>query len=84
MEYKHKKDKVYEKNPSENEVYRHITPLFSALNSSGEGSSVLSACERPCVCICVCRHGKASSLDFEKQGDLEKSIGILFKKALVA
>ena len=84
MKYIPKEDKVYGKKSSENEFYEHIIPLFSALNSSGEGSNVPSACERPCVCVCVCRHGKASSLDFEKQGDLEKSTEILFKKALAA
>ncbi len=76
MEYKTKID-------SEN--YKHIIPLFSALDSSyEEGSRVHSSCEKPCVCVCVCRHGKASSMDFSKKKDLEKNIEELFEKVLAA
>jgi len=65
--------------------YKHIIPLFSALDSSDEeGSKVYSSCEKPCVCVCVCRHGKASSLDFSKKGDLEEDIEKLFDKSLTA
>ncbi len=76
MEYKTKTDA---------EDYKHITPLFSALDSSyGEGSRVLSSCERPCVCVCVCKHGKASSMDFSEKKNLERETEELFKKVLAA
>ena len=64
----------------------HIVPLFSALNSSYNGLSKqhLSPCEKPCVCRCVCRHGKASALDFNKKKDLvEKEIEELFAESWV-
>ncbi len=73
------------KNETYAESYKHIIPLFSALDSSDEeGSRVYSSCERPCVCVCVCRHGKASSMDFSKQEGLEKDIEELFDESLTA
>lgn len=72
------------KSETASESYEHITPLFSALDSAYDGSRVLSSCERPCVCVCVCRHGKASSMDFSGKKNLEKEIEELFKKSLAA
>jgi len=66
------------------EGYEHIIPLFSALDSSRDGSVVLSSCEKVCVCVCVCRHGKASSMDFSKKDSLEKETETLFERALAA
>ncbi|HJX50921.1 MAG TPA: hypothetical protein VJ438_05670 [Candidatus Nanoarchaeia archaeon] len=74
----------YEKLNSENAIYKHITALFSALDSGYNRSNVVSACERPCVCVCVCRHGKSAVLDFSKRKDLEKGTEKLFKRALAA
>lgn len=71
-------EKIYE----EKKNYGHITPLFSALDSSNEKSKVISTCERPCVCVCVCRHGKSSSLDFSRKRGLERKTETLFREAL--
>lgn len=61
---------------------KHIAPLFSALDSLYKGSAIFSSCERPCVCVCICRHGTSASLDFSGKKDLEKKTEDLFRESL--
>jgi len=42
---------------------RHITPITLTLNSKSDLSvESLTSCERPCVCVCVCKHGGSKAL----------------------
>lgn len=46
----------------------HLTALFSSADlNHAERREALTACERPCVCVCVCRHGGSKAIEFMGQ-----------------
>jgi len=46
----------------------HVTPLFSSADIvQSERQVATTACERPCVCHCVCRHGGSKAIEFMGQ-----------------
>lgn len=48
-----------------------IFPVSATIDNKKELiAESLSSCERPCVCVCVCRHGGSKALDFKSEEEL--------------